>query len=166
MDHMAGISESHQGAAAMARYSKKNPLELMVQMIEADPTASPDRIIAKWIEAARDEGGYEDAVWTYAATNYFSNATRKKQTPLPTVTREQLAVRMKTSVEAVTRQLAEKLLSLEFIMPNGHRLADCTGTDVAKLGGIFIVIGKKAGKRLVSQAFTEDQLQALTDKRK
>jgi hypothetical protein len=163
-DH--GTTESRQGAAAQARYSKKSPLELMVRLIESDPTASRDRIIAKWIDEAKEEGGYEEAVWIYAATNYFNNAIHSRRGPVPTATREQQATRVKTSVAAITRQLAEKFLTLEFIMPNGHRLADCTGTEVAKLGGIFTLIGKKAGKRLVSQAFTEDQLQALTDKRK
>lgn len=158
--------ESRQGSAAQARYSKKSPLELMVRLIESDPTASRDRLIAKWIDEAKEEGGYEEAVWIYAATNYFNNAIHSRREPLPTVTREQVAARMKTSVEAITRQLAEKFLSLEFIMPNGHRLADCTGTEVAKAGGIFAAIGKKAGKRLVREAFTEGQLAALTNSRK
>lgn len=157
--------ESRQGSASQARYSKKSPLELMVRLIESDPTASPDRIIAKWIDEAKDEGGYENAVWIYAATNYYNNATSKRRAPPP----EQRAEAQRAAAARIVElkhEVIQKVLTLSFCMPNGSQLGDCTGTYVAEQGGIFAAIGKKAGKRLVSQAFTEDQLQALTDKRK
>lgn len=156
-----GVNEARTGASGMARRARKNPTEVMVNLIEADPTAAFDRIFKQWWEIVKADDDYHEAIGFHAGTNIWASLTRHRKAPSSPLTSQQKAA-YQAEIEAKTEQVLSRVLTLNFIMPNGHKLADCTGIEVAKFGGIFTAIGKKAGKQLVGKVFTSDkQIQAI-----
>lgn len=159
------LETTKQGAAAVSRIAKKNPTEVMQTLVDGDPNAPFESIYRRWVEIIRGDDDYVEAVERYAGQNIWTNVTRRRQSPRRSM---QLLAEAQNAaaarVTALVHEVIQRVLTLNFIMPNGSMLGDCRGTYVAEQGGIFAAIGKKAGKRLVSQAFTESQLQALTNK--
>lgn len=155
-----GINQARTGASGMARRGRKNPTEIMVNLIEADPTAAFDRIFKQWWEIVKADDDYHEAIGFHAGTNIWASLTRNKP-PQRRPGMKEIAERQ-AQIEAVASKVANKVLTLNFVMPNGHKLGECTGTEVVKFGGVFTAIGKKAGKQLVGKVFTSDkQIQAI-----
>jgi hypothetical protein len=156
---------TRQGAARMGRRSSKSPLELLQRLVDGDPNASRSRVLKNWLKEVRADDAYIEAVELYAFDNLWNSVTRKRDVvrrPTPSA-EDKVALRKwrEERIASIHEQVVEKVLTLSFVMPNGRSLADCSGTEVAKVGGIFAAIGKRAGKRLVREAFTDDQLRAL-----
>ncbi len=154
---MFTTQESRTGAASMARHARKNPTEVMVSLIEADPTASFDRIFKQWWDIVKADDDYYEAIGFHAGTNIWASLTRKRPEPKPSKTTQNARATEKNEQVARVVQKVLSRLTLDFVMPNGKRLADCTGIEVSKFGGVFSVIGKKAGNRIVGDVFTTDE---------
>jgi hypothetical protein len=143
----------------MGRKAKRNPTEIMRRLIEDDPNASFDRIFKSWWREVKDDPDCFEAIGIHAGTNIWVSLTRQRRAPArPTAA--QAAEREIKVASAVQKILS--VLTLDFVMPNGMALRDCTGTQVAKFGGIFAKIGQKAGKRLVGEALTDAQIKAMS----
>ena len=156
---------TRQGAASMGRRSSKSPLELLQRLVDGDPRASRERVLKHWLKEVRADDAYIEAVELYAFDNLWNSVTRKRDVVRRQPSEEERVAikrereeRVSSIVNSIHEQVVEKVLTLSFVMPNGHRLAECTGHEVAKFGGVFVKIGEKAGKRLVGKVFDDKKL--------
>lgn len=154
------IEPSRTGAAAISRRAQRNPLELLVNLIEADPTASVERLWNKWWDTVKGDDDYLKAACRHAFTNQLASLDRDKRKAKPAQKRPAEDVR--AQVDAIKQRIVTAVFSLESPMPNGKALGDCTLRELAKFGGIFTRI-IKLGKpdQIVRKVVNEAQLKKL-----
>jgi hypothetical protein len=57
---------------------------------------------------------------------------------------------------------ARRVVLMEWLMPNGKALGDCTGAECARMGGWHRAIAKRvAPRQIVRKVLSEDDVQAL-----
>lgn len=152
------LNKTTTGASFIARHMQANPREIVVQVLEQYAGATKDEQFAQFRALIADDESYQKAVDWYFFTNMHDYLTTSRGTHRSPEDHAQRAAQ----VEKIKEDVIRKVLSLAFVMPNGKCLGKCTGTEVAKFGGIFTAIGKKAGKQLVGKVFTNDkQIQAV-----
>lgn len=150
-----------QGAAVVRRISKKSPMEVLVSIIEGDPTADKDRLYRKWLDAIRADDECEDAVFRYAFANLLNACDRdRRKSP----SRQQIEARKK-EMQAMAKkdaQTAVSVILMNLTLPNGKLLRDATFKECAQAGGWFARVAKR-GKpnQIVGRVLTEDQLRAM-----
>lgn len=170
---------SQTGAASIRRLGVRSPMQLLVTLIESDPTADRDRLFRKWVHQMIEEDGtpnyvfeadgYIWSVLRYTFTNLLSSLDRekpKRNHPQPKSIDEKIKEKEETqaAVESL-KQKIENVVFLNFVLSNGKRLKECTGTECIREGGWFMAIGKQVGKRLVGDVLSEEQVKALRSKK-
>lgn len=155
-------SSSQTGAADTRRRAKRSPMELLVNLIEAEPTASKERLWNQWWAAVSADDEYLHAVGRHTFTNLYEATERDRRKtksqprakPDPTVD--------KARAEALARRVVAAVL-LEVTLPtNGKRLKDSTFADCARAGGWFSTVAKMGQpKQVVGDIVTEEQLRAI-----
>lgn len=158
-----GVAESKTGAAVMTRRARKNVVEIMVRLMEDDPHAPKEKIIERWWKIVGDDEDCREAIRDYAGTNIWQNISRKpRERQAPTI--EARSARA-AEVQQIAAKHVEKVLkldlSLDFVMFDGRKFGDWKGNELAKLGGRFHRIGKKAGNQIVRKVLTDKQIQAV-----
>jgi hypothetical protein len=152
-------TSSRKGASATRRFGKRSLLQLLINLIEGDPTADKERMFHKWRAEIIDDPEDVDAALLHCFTNLWETVERDRQ-PRPK-RRQRSREERQAQVNALKERIVQKVLTLNFVMPNGKRLAECTGTEVGRYGIIFAAIARKAGKQLVGAVFKTDR-QLLT----
>jgi hypothetical protein len=95
--------------------------------------------------AANGKGG--DVISVFPSKEEREKTSREEQ--------EKIAQKVSDTILRVIQKV--HVLTLDFIMPNGKRLRDCTGTEVMHYGNCFCAIGRKAGKRLIGDVFKTNE---------
>jgi hypothetical protein len=154
-------TSSRKGASATRRFGKRSLLQLLINLIEGDPTADKERMFHKWRAEIIDDPEDVDAALLHCFTNLWETLQKDRQAPQRRKPIVRSREERQAQVNALKERIVQKVLTLNFVMPNGKRLADCTGTEVSRYGIIFAAIARKAGKQLVGAVFKTDR-QLLT----
>jgi hypothetical protein len=135
---------SRTGASATRRVGKVGLLQLLIDLMENDPTASKEVMFRKWRTAIINDPEDVDVALLYTFTNLWETAERdRKQMTKPQTTRDPAQIEAKKAqVAEVREQIVRKVFSLDFVMPNGQQLGDCTFGYLEKVGGVFVKISK------------------------
>ena len=131
---------SRTGASATRRVGKVGLLQLLINLIENDPTASKEVMFRKWRAAIINDPEDIDVALLYTFTNLWETAERDHK---PKAQRDPAQIQARIAqVAEVREQIVRKVFSLDFVMPNGKQLGDCTFGYLEKVGGVFIKISK------------------------
>jgi hypothetical protein len=149
-----------------------NPRELLKRVIDDNPGADREGLLHLF----RDQMWQEDEAEEYVDTiieYWFANNYHSLVGPLPALPRSrearsrtvELAQEIKAKVKAKILERAAIVLS-DMVLPNGKRLADCTGRECLSmsgaLGGLIAKIADKVKpSQVVGQVLTEQQLQDM-----
>ena len=151
---------SRQGAALTARRASNNPREIFVRLKEKHyPAKTKEEIFELWFATIlKMSGDYRKmrdvdddllrAVALHTFTNYWASEYRLDNRTSP------------EERDAMTQAAKAKILSLltlDYIMPNGLALRDCTGKQCVEMGGQFVALGKKIGKHKVGDVIKSDK---------
>ena len=156
------------GAAFAARRSQNNPRQLLIGLIEGDPSAEKDRQWRCFVERIQEEDGvslpadgyamsclHEVFIRAWDTLNRVAKVTR--ESPQKRVERQRMEQVKVAEIKAKVIQFAW----LQMVMPNGKEAGDCTGTEMVAFGGKFAKIGHKVGKKRVRDVLTEKQVRAI-----
>jgi len=108
-----------------------------------------------------DDDVLSEVLTFWITRNLHSLEPSKPATPRERKQLEQRSEEVRAEAKARIDMLVNTLV-LSTIMPNGERLADCTGAYLVKLGGSVAKIGKKVGKRKVRDVLTDKDLKELS----
>lgn len=158
---MVYTEQLQKGTAILARRAKKNPIELMVSIRQADPSADKARVIARFVREVRADDKYDDATVEYAAhiiwNNLNATSTQRKPRRIDRVRQQ-----AKELAEAAKRaQSVRKMILLEWIMPNNKPFGDCYAFELAQWGSRFTTIAKKIGDKRVRDVLSEKAVQEM-----
>jgi hypothetical protein len=144
-------SEPGLSGATRQSWRNANPRVLVRSIIERHPGLDRQRQFEIFLLEASEE------VKINAMLYCFNNtcASYQKQTK-----EKRDAAKQKRDAEVVAIKQRIQLLSL--VMPNGKRLADCTGSECVQFGGWALKVGERVGpNRLVGDVLTEAQLRKI-----
>jgi len=151
-----------QGAAASRRTSSKNVMELLIRLIEANPKAGTELLFLKWSDAVKDDEDYLDAALRHCFTNLLASVESGR--PKPSRSKPSAARTAEQRRQAVEdlKQQARTAVILDFIMPNGKKLRDCTGAYAAQLGGaISRIAAAVKPNQIIGKVLSDEQAQRL-----
>jgi hypothetical protein len=163
--------------AFRASWRKGNPRVVLQEILNERPKAGRDEILKLFREEVKADEDLMDGVILYWFDNNWRSlspetkaggpgakpggtAARASVTP-PTVTAKTIPSSAKHKIkERIVYET--KLMLLELVMPNGKRLADCTGPECQSFGSWFAELAAQAPKdKTIGEAFSEDQVRAL-----
>ncbi|QUS40542.1 hypothetical protein RPMA_18160 [Tardiphaga alba] len=151
------------GAAAVSRTAQKNPLEILIQLVEGDPTADADRLFGKWQDIVRDDEDLLTPVLRHTFTNLLTcvDRDRRRASPRATTRAAPAAAQQEQQVERIKAQVVSVIL-MNLTLPSGKLLRDSKFKDCAKAGGWFAKIAKM-GKpdQVVGRTVSEETLRAI-----
>jgi len=151
---------SRQGAAATRRTAPKNIMEVLVAIIEANPTANNDELFRKWSDIVKDDDDLLDAALLHTFTNLIASLKRPHrggQSRFKGRSREE----RDASVAQIKRE-AKEILILDLIMPNGKPLRVCTGAYGRQCGGGIGRVAKAVKPmQIIGQVLNDEQAQRL-----
>jgi hypothetical protein len=122
---------------------------------QANPKTDEKRLIKLLAARLSEDADAAKAAAEYIVKNMIGVQRKYAATQAPTT--EQRIERDK-KLAAIVQTGINKIILLNYPMPNGQRLRHCSGTYVAKLGGAWSRVGKKAGNKLIGEVFNEDTL--------
>lgn len=152
------------GAAAMARSAVKNPLQVLVNAIDNDPTMPTERLFQTWWGAVKDDEDLMRAVGRHAFHNMLASLDRDKRKARER-RRGQRAV-SKAAVAMIKDRIRSVVL-MDLLLPNGKKLRDSTFAECSAAGGWFKQLATR-GKpsQIVGKVLTEADLQKISAVRK
>src|SRR4029077_7066155 len=130
---------TRQGAAFIAQSSQANPRELVVKINKDYPKLNSRQKFEKFREAIEDREDYQLAVDWYFFINalqYITTARNVK--PGNGQRNKRMTVEEQSQeVERLKTNIVRRVLTLDFVMPNGKRFRDWTFSEVGRLGREF-----------------------------
>jgi len=148
-----------KGASFIAMASEHNPRDLVVELVKKNPEADRKQLFVTFREMLDESGDdYKRAVeWYFFVNMYDYLVTSRRAVPDP-VERAEARVQQRERIEAIKAQI----VMLDLQMPNGKKMRDCTGAEMAKFGNRYQRIAERVGKgRLVGSVLDEDQVRAI-----
>lgn len=139
-------------------FEHNNPRDLLVRVIEQKQGASEAALLRAFIDAVRDDDDYlEPIIGYWFANNYRSLVPIRRMSPKK---RTVEAKHRATAVETIKQRVVA--ISLDFIMPSGKALRDCTGKECATAGGWLAKIAKRVKpSEKVGAVLSDTQLKTL-----
>ena len=151
------LNTVRQGSAAVRRTSQANPMELLVSLIEPDPTADIERLFRRWFEEVRGDDEYLMAALRHTFTNLFSALERDKRSNAPLQDDRQRRINVARAKNKVVSHIL-----LNMLLPNGKSLRDATFGECREAGGWFLRVADLGSPdEVVGACLTEDALRAL-----
>lgn len=161
------------GAKAQSR-RRANPRSVLQEILENNPTTDDTTLEEMTLEALRDHEDTEDlfgCIFEYWFTNnlrslrlYAVTPRQKKEVVAKTRANkkrtEKVVSVVKANIVAKINQAAESLFNS--VLPTGKTLANSTGSELKKIGGVYSTLAKKlkAGQT-VKDAFSAEQVWAI-----
>lgn len=136
-----------------------NPRALLKEIIDKNPRASRETILASFSEKVRaNEEMLETVIEAWGANNY--NSLIKQDAHNPLARRAQVEEIKAAAVKRIRQEAAIILMDMQ--MPTGKRLRDCNAVECKKAGGWHIKIAAKLKPgQTVGSVFSESQLRKL-----
>ena len=152
-------NEPRQGAAYTRRISTKNPMEILVGLIEGNPTADASQLFDEWIPIIREDDALLEAALRHTFANLYNALKRppKRKGRHPTQTVEQRQEQVAKSAKLIVQ-----VMLMNITLPSGKKLAEATFKECAEAGGWFARVAKK-GKpsEIVGRVLTEQDLRKI-----
>lgn len=147
------------GASFIAMASEHNPRDLVVELVKKNPDRDRKELFDSFRETLDEAGDdYRRAVEWYFFVNMYDYLVTSRRTPLDPMQRAEAKARQAETVERIKSQI----VLLELDMPNGKKMKECTGGEMAKFGNRFQRIAEKVGKaKLVGDVLNEEQVKAI-----
>lgn len=162
-----------------------NPRDLLKRVIDDNPTADRIALFRLFVEKLKeeDDGDYMETITEYwFANNYHSliaarlTAEERSRSAEAGAERSEAIAQREEWIAGTSEKLREKITEeaavvlLDLMMPNGKRLAACTGQECVTLGRQMGSWLRKVGHQLksdetVGDVLTESDLRALYKKR-
>lgn len=150
------INMGRQGAKRQS-FSEKSPRTVLLKIIAEHPheTRQDMEVILDlfWQTIHKNEAHLRTICDYWGVNNY---------TAIVHVTQPRNQLKENEEVSNIKSSILSKIILLDWILPNGKKLRDCTKTDCTKAGGWLLKVGKKLKTRqTVGQVFSEEQLHNL-----
>jgi hypothetical protein len=139
-------------------------VKLIVRQLHAEhPRAGESKLVRLLVDRMRED----DDVLIAGARFIIENAVeprhklehRLQSRSAPPAQKQLEHAKTAAAVQAVTAQI--RLLTL--VMPNGKRMADCTGTEMAGFSHAYRRIAQAAGPKTVGTVLSEGDVRELMD---
>lgn len=151
------------GSAAVSRVAQKNPMEILISLIEDDPTADADRLFSHWSHIIRDDEDLLTPALRHTFTNMLSclDRDRRRSRQRPTIAASQNVAEREAMKEQAKTVIVQTIL-MNLALPDGKLLRDAKFKDCAKAGGWFSRIAKM-GKpdAVVGRTLSEEDLRKV-----
>lgn len=152
-------NEPRQGAAYTRRTSTKNPMEILVGLIEGNPTADASQLFDEWIPIIREDDALLEAALRHTFANLYNALKRppKRKAGRPTQTVEQRQEQVAKSAKLIVQ-----VMLMNITLPSGKKLAEATFKECREAGGWFTKVAMK-GKpsEIVGRVLTEQDLRKI-----
>lgn len=149
------------GSAAVSRVAQKNPMEVLISLIEDDPTADADRLFGQWLKQVREDEDLLLPALRHTFTNMLSclDRDRRRQKPRALATSRQ--VERAETVERAKNIIVSHIF-MNMALPGGKLLRDARFKDCAAAGGWFSRVAKM-GKpdEVVGRTISEEDLRGI-----
>lgn len=130
------------GASFIAEKSEHNPRDLVIDAVQRMPEGSRKERFEIFITSLAEAGDdYNRAVAWYFFVNMHDYLTTNRNQPDP-VQRAQAKAKQADLVENIKAQI----VMLDLTMPNGKKMRDCTGAEMARFGNRYQRIAETIGK--------------------
>lgn len=130
--------------------------DLIAELVKAKPGSSAKELFEEFQNRVAAQPLLQRTVDWYFFIQMFTEITappKRSTSPNPQGAR---------AISAMKEAIKSKIVLLELTMPNGKRLKDCTGGEVATFGNRFKLIADRVGKsRLVGEVLSEEDLQKI-----
>jgi hypothetical protein len=145
------------GASFIAGKSEHNPRDLVIDAIKAMPGAGRKEVFERFRTMLAEAGDdCNRAVEWYFFVNMHDYLMTNRNRPDP-IERATARQQQTERVEAIKAQIM-----LDLDMPNGKKMRDCTGAEMARFGNRYQRIAEKVGKaKTVGSVLNEDQVKAI-----
>jgi hypothetical protein len=147
------------GGPAVHKTEKFNPTEVLIRLIDENPSARRDAIEKLFIAEIEDDRDYRTPALKYFFWNAWAglHPARHKSR----VKTRQQQTEMRQAIDEKIQQIKRAVIISELIMPNDKTVAQCTGLEMTKFGKFGTKVGKIAGRHKVGATLSEEQLWKL-----
>lgn len=151
------------GGPSIHKTERLNPTEVLISLIDENPSASRDVLKREFYERVHNDEDYLRPIIEYFfinAMNGIDGAKRRKRVP-----NSERAARIE-AIKIEATKLAEKIKSvviLDLVLPHGKTVRESTFGECGKLGGLFFRKLSKLGrpKQVVGKHVTDQQADDL-----
>lgn len=153
---------SRTGAAGMARRGKKSPLQVLVDIIDGDPSADVQRLFRQWWNVVSADDDLLQAAGWHAFHNMLASLDRDRRKTKDRKRQSKKAqADFRDRVEGIKDKIRAAVL-MDLTLPSGKKLRDATFAECSKAGGWFKVLATK-GKpsEIVGEKMSEADLQKI-----
>lgn len=167
-----GLDTGVVRGASVQSWRAANPRELLKGIMEANRGADRIALFRLFRERLKEDDAedfLETIVEYWFANNYQSLVAATIQRSR--ATREEALAESAPMVATMTAAIKERIAEAatvvlsEMTMPNGKRLADCTGGECARMGGWLRSVGRRVGsEQTVGAVLAEADLKVLYSK--
>lgn len=152
---MTALDTGTYGAKRQS-WRRSNPRDLLVSIIDANPSAPEATILKSFEDAVSSDLDMLAVVVEYWFANNYRSLVRKPPA------NKSAQKRAESAVTKLIKARAVQMVLLDMTMPNGKPLKDCTGNDCARAGGWLAKIAQKIKPtERVGQVLSEKQVRSL-----
>jgi hypothetical protein len=142
-------------------WAHDNPRDVLLGLIKANKSWNERRIFDAFFDEVVGNENYMKVILEYWFANNYASLIGKRKQRKPSTGKLETAATVSTKINDRIEREAQTLL-LEWTMPNGKRLADCTGSDCKKVGGWLSRIADKIKPTdIVGRVLSEKQVRSL-----
>lgn len=153
MTVIGNLPQTHQ------TWRDKPVRELFSEIVASHPKAGEDTLRRHFMEKAKSDDDYLEAIIDYAFDAAFRAYQRQAEREPPTAqARASSALRRAADLQAHAERveyIKEQIILLNQEMPNGKRARYCTLDYMYRLGGAYRNIGKRGSQKLVGSVYDE-----------
>lgn len=155
-------------AATRQTWRRKTVRELVSSVIAEHKGADEVNLRRAFREAVREDEEYFLAVSDYAWDAAFRALTEQKKHARPSAEQRAASAAASASRAAeharVVKGIAEQVMMLNLEMPNGKRMRNCTGPEMAAFGKGYERIARKVGRKRVGEVLNEAQVREMVSR--
>lgn len=149
------------GGPAIHKIEKYNPTEVIVRLEREHPRATRDQIEKLFLAEIEDDKDYRTPALRYFFWNAWMGLHPESRSSPRSKQPQQLAAKTRQLADTYVEKIKQNIIIGELMTPLNKKLADCTGTELIKVGGVYTRIGEIVKRRKVGAVLTEDQLWKL-----
>ena len=164
-----GLNTGVRGATKLSWDGEATLRQWLGEVLAANPGVDRGKSFELFLARVEEEDGenYAPASAKYALAVYF-HTNHYRYIVQPTTfeqrSRERAAKKAAESARVEETKAALKESLLDWVMPNGKPLGDCTGVYCAQRGGWLAKVGAKAGSKKIRDVFSAAQLRTFRAK--
>lgn len=153
-------------AATRQTWKRNTVRELVAEVIEEHPKGNERQWRKAFRDAVQNDDEYFTAVCDYAFDAAMVARQRQSERQPPSAQQKAEAAQQRANEAAEHAKLVgsirEQIILLNLEMPNGKRMRNCTGDEMARFGAGYTKIARKVGKtKRVGEVLNEAEVRKL-----